>query len=273
MDSKELQTRGLELTGVCVVPKRNKTTHLKYEGKVFTMNSGLTCKVIKYVDLGNVLVEFESGQSYSVDMSNLRRGSVRDRYGEKVCGVGINDVVGSSTTHKDIRMLWKGILGRCYGKDVTEAYKDCSICDRWIKLSNFITDIENMPNFDKLFKQGWSLDKDILVKGNKVYSPETCCIVPNGVNQLFISQKQSRGDLPIGVIFNVRDRSFTGQLSKRLTGGNQRLSKNFKTAKEAFLFYKEAKESYIKTVANMYKDQLDFRCYEAMMNWVVEEDD
>ena len=56
-------------------------------------------------------------------------------------------------------------------------------------------------------------------------------------------------------------------------GVNQHLSKNFKTAKEAFLFYKEAKESYIKTVANMYKEQLDSICYEAMMNWVVEEDD
>ena len=51
------------------------------------------------------------------------------------------------------------------------------------------------------------------------------------------------------------------------------LCKNFKTPEEAFRFYKEAKESYIKTVANIYKDQLDFRCYEAMTNWVVEEDD
>ena len=252
---------------------RGKTTHLKYEGKVFTMNSDLTCKVIKYTDKNNVLVEFESGQTYNVDMSSLRRGSVRDRYGEKVCGVGINDVVGSSTTHKDVRMLWKGILTRCYGRKVTEAYKGCSICVRWVKLSNFIADIEKIPNFDKLFKQGWSLDKDILVKGNKVYSPETCCIVPSEVNQLFISQKQNRGRLPIGVIFNAIDGSFTAQLSKRLTDGKQRLRKNFKTVEEAFLFYKESKESYIKTVANMYKDRLDFRCYEAMVNWVVEEDD
>ena len=130
-----------------------------------------------------------------------------------------------------------------------------------------------MPNFDKLFKQGWSLDKDILVKGNKIYSPDTCCIVPNEINQLFIYQKSNRGSLPIGVIFNTRDRSFKAQLNKRLTGGKQRLSKYFKTAEEAFLFYKEAKESYIKDVANMYKDRLDSRCYEAMVNWVVEEDD
>lgn len=252
---------------------RGKTTHLKYEGKVFTMNSGLTCKVIKYTDKNNVLVEFESGQTYTVDMSNLRRGSVRDRYGEKVCGVGINDIVGSSATHTDIRMLWKGILDRCYGKMVTEAYKGCSICDRWVKLSNFIADIEKMPNFDKLFRQGWSLDKDIIVKGNKVYSPDTCCIVPSEVNSLFIYQKPNRGGLPIGVTFNIRDGRFTAQLSKRLTEGKQRLRKNFKTAEEAFLFYKEAKESYIKDVANMYKDQLDSRCYEAMVNWVVEEDD
>ena len=252
---------------------RGKTTYLKYEGREYTMNSGLICKVIKYVDKCNVLVQFSTGKIYNVELSNLLRGAVRDRFGEKVCGVGVNDVVGSSSSHKEIRILWKSILDRCYGR-VVEAYKDCSICERWEHLSNFIDDIQKMENFDKLFKQGWSLDKDILVKGNKVYSPDTCCIVPKEINQLFIYQKRSRGDYPIGVILNnTKTKPFTAQLSKRLTEGNQRLRKNFKTVEEAFLFYKVEKEKYIKDVANIYKDEIDVRCYNSMMNWVVCEND
>ena len=252
---------------------RGKTTHLKYEGKEYTMNSGLKCKIIKYNNKYSVLIEFASGKVYDVELSNLRKGAVRDRFGEKVCGVGVNDVVGSSRSHKEIRILWKGILDRCYGR-VLEAYKDCSVCERWVHLSNFIEDVQKMENFDKLFKQGWSLDKDILVKGNKTYSPDTCCIVPKEINQLFIYQKRSRGDYPIGVILNnTKTKPFTAQLSKRLTGGNQRLCKNFKTAEEAFLFYKSEKENYIKAVANTYKDRISIRCYNSMMNWVVCEDD
>ena len=51
---------------------------------------------------------------------------------------------------------------------------------------------------------------------------------------------------------------------------NNKQSEHFKTPEEAFYVYKEAKETYIKEVANRWKDQIDPRVYEALMKYEVE---
>lgn len=42
------------------------------------------------------------------------------------------------------------------------------------------------------------------------------------------------------------------------------------TPEEAFAVYKREKEKYIKEVANKWKDQIDPRVYESLMNWTIE---
>ena len=44
----------------------------------------------------------------------------------------------------------------------------------------------------------------------------------------------------------------------------------FKTEIEAFNAYKQAKESFVKEQANKWKDQIDERAYNALMNYTVE---
>ena len=44
----------------------------------------------------------------------------------------------------------------------------------------------------------------------------------------------------------------------------------FNTELEAFYAYKQAKETYIKEVANKWKDQIDPRVYNALMKYEVE---
>ena len=109
----------------------------------------------------------------------------------------------------------------------------------------------------------FQLDKDILIKGNKIYSEETCAFVPQEVNLLFVKGEKSRGDYPIGVRFHKVSGMFRAMY-------NNKLSEHFKTPEEAFCAYKEAKEAYIKEVANKWKDQIDQRVYEALMNYQVE---
>lgn len=47
----------------------------------------------------------------------------------------------------------------------------------------------------------------------------------------------------------------------------------YSTEIEAFYAYKEAKENYIKELANKWKDQIDIRVYEALMAWAISIDD
>ena len=61
----------------------------------------------------------------------------------------------------------------------------------------------------------YHLDKDILVKGNKVYSPETCCFVPQEINSLLVTSVRSRGDQPIGVSYNKLTQKYEAYYNER----------------------------------------------------------
>jgi hypothetical protein len=118
--------------------------------------------------------------------------------------------------------------------------------------------------------EGYELDKDILVKGNTVYSRDTCTYVPTAVNGLMVGSVSSlgRGDLPIGVSYHGENCNYVAQMK----GGN-RLNGYlgaFSTPEEAFCAYKVAKEAHIKRVANAHKHLIDAKAYDALMNYVVE---
>ena len=117
------------------------------------------------------------------------------------------------------------------------------------------------------FKEGWHLDKDILIKGNKIYSPKTCCFVPREINNLLISRRNGRGDLPIGVTKDKKLEKFIAQVS--INKKQVRLG-TFGTPEEAFQAYKTAKENYIKQKAEEWKGLIDPRVYQAMYEYQVE---
>lgn len=101
-------------------------------------------------------------------------------FNHRVEGIGVNDSIGSSDS--EIYKKWRQMLHRCY--DLTEAYKrptydNCFVCEEWLTFSNF------KKWFDKHYVEGWHLDKDVIVKNNKIYSPLTCCFVPREINNLF----------------------------------------------------------------------------------------
>lgn len=84
--------------------------------------------------------------------------------------------------------IWYGMLDRCYNPKTWAKrpnYIDCIVCDRWLDFQNFAHDVNNMIGWNEKDKEGlyYELDKDILIEGNKVYSPETCLLVPRIINQ------------------------------------------------------------------------------------------
>lgn len=245
----------------------------KYIGMDFDTTKSGKCFVVDYKGNRKVTVMFYDGYVKEVSLRELKSGQVRNPFssGFLVKGVGICDIYTkeSGKDDKEYR-LWCGILERCYCEKFhakKPTYIGCTIHDDWKLYSNFKQDITDIPNFDKSITCGWALDKDILQKGNKVYSKDTCCFVPTQINSLLISNKKVRGDLPIGVQKVERNNKFAACIS--------RYDKNITLSVhdchiEAFLAYKQAKEEYIKEIAHKWKDQIDPRVYQALMNYEVE---
>lgn len=181
-----------------------------------------------------------------------------------VCGVGVNDMPKGYSSSKVIR-LWNNMILRCCDdnyKKIRHSYKDAKVCEEWKLASNFV------KWFDENYIEGYALDKDILVKGNKIYSPQTCCFVPQEINSILAScNKKNRGKI-IGV-GREGIRCFRAYIKKN--GKNIRLG-TFTTPEEAFQAYKTAKEAYIKEVAQEYYDrgEITKKVYDALMRYEFE---
>ena len=102
--------------------------------------------------------------------------------------IPINDVPGFSShseenlLNRKIYNIWMSMFKRLNNIDnvKNKCYADCSICEDWLYLSKFIEDFKCLPGYDNFIKfkgEGFCLDKDIIVPGNKVYSKDTCCLV------------------------------------------------------------------------------------------------
>lgn len=182
-------------------------------------------------------------------------------------GVGVFDWhkhIGRNDKEYKSYKKWSAILERVYSEKLHikhSSYKNCSLCKEWHLYSNF------KKWFDENYIEVYSLDKDILVKGNKMYSPEKCCFVPSSINTLIIKNDAKRGQYPIGVCLH-NGVSYIAQMTlngKHITIGI------YHTPLEAFEAYKKVKEGYIKEIAEKYfsEGKIAQRVYEALMNYEI----
>ena len=169
---------------------------------------------------------------------------------------------------------WQNILQRCYDTKCHEkhpTYIDCDMDKIWLNYQNFGDWYKE--NYYEVKGERMCLDKDILHKGNKVYSPENCIFVPYNINILFIKRDKARGDYPIGVSYHKQTNRFVAQCSIYDYEENKKKIKRlgyYDTPQEAFNAYKQFKEKHIKKVADYYKDQIPQKLYDAMYNYKVE---
>lgn len=194
---------------------------------------------------------------------------------ELLYGVGINDddryCVDENGNYYPAYSAWVHMLKRCYDdkyQSTHQTYIGCYVDERWHSYKAFRLWFEDE---DRGYKDGYELEKDIKVHGNKVYSPETCLIVPRFINTLFTKADKIRGNTMIGVTA-TKQGNYSARLAK---GGEQVYLGRFATEMEAFLAYKSEKEKYIKEVAdNYYNDGLIAKeVYDALYKYEVMEDD
>ena len=245
-------------------------------GKVCKSNLSGDFKILKYNNNRNVEVQFlKTGYETVVQLGNIRNGEVKDSYLPSVYGVGIlgtkypSKVNGVITKEYD---LWSSMLERCYSTTLKKkypTYEGCEVSDNFKYYEYFYEWCHKQIGFGVDGNgNSFQLDKDLLVKGNKVYSETVCVFLPNEINSLLTKRTASRGEYLIGVSWSNPHKSFVARVNKN-KGESEHLGL-FNTEIEAFNAYKTAKESFIKEQANKWKDKIDERAYNALMNYTVE---
>ena len=173
--------------------------------------------------------------------------------------------------------IWFRMMERCYSKDKKirdkhSYYNDVSVCEEWFNYQEYKNwYLQNIWTNELVLQ----VDKDILIKGSKIYSPNNCIMVDSKINNLFIKSNKTRGELPIGVSFDSNNfNRYRAYISKMKDGKNKQIHLGyFNNPTDAFYAYKTAKENYIKEVADEYRKKYSNfpnKLYEAMYNYEVE---
>ena len=241
-------------------------------GKICKSKSSGDFKILKYNNNRNVEIQFlKTGYEATVELGVIRKGEVKDPYSPSVFGVGLLGTKYPSTINgrntKEYEM-WCSVLKRCYNDTYQKknpTYEGCKVSDKFKSYEYFYEWCHKQIGFGN---EGWQLDKDLLIKGNKIYSENTCVFIPREINSLLVKSTASRGEYLIGVCWCKRDKAFIARVRKNK--GRSEYLGLFNTEIEAFNSYKTAKEAFVKGQANKYKSQIDPRAYNALMNYTVE---
>lgn len=240
-------------------------------GEAYLSNEGYKMTIIAYNGAFDCDIQFDSGLILkNLEFNNIKRGAVKNPFHPYIFNIGYlgKGNYKSRVDKKDtvVYTTWRNMMARAYTLRYQEkhpTYISCSVDERWHNFQVFA------EWFEKNYIEGWELDKDILVKGNKIYSPETCCFVPKEINYLFIKCDSKRGKYPIGVT-KIGNR-FTSQISKGVNG--HKYLGLFKTPEEAFRAYKKEKEDYARELADKWVHKISIKVYNALIKYKVEIND
>ena len=175
-----------------------------------------------------------------------------------VYGVGINDVdsptewIDSVTGKKVMDRCWTKMLERCCSEKWHQAkpsYRGVTICEEWKRYSSFREWL--------LSHLGWEvlqLDKDLLGDGT-LYSPQTCVLIPNRINNLLHTGESFRGDLPCGVKRGNKSRRYVAAVRKE---GKKVHLGTYDTPEQAHTAWQKGKIDVLKYEIGIYKDSQYF---------------
>lgn len=178
-----------------------------------------------------------------------------------VFGIGINDetiptqkfekvVVDGEIKNKLVWVCkyyrkWKDMLKRCYYQKTFQTYFDCEVCDSWLIFSEFKTWCKEQEELYNIDIATLHLDKDLLITGNKIYSPETCLFVHSKVNTFILDSGAARGDFPLGVCLNKTKTKYESWCRYPLSRRQTYLGV-YETPEEAHEAWRHHKEKYAK---------------------------
>lgn len=238
-------------------------------GEIHITNQGYKVEIIEYFGWDNCTIRFEDGSIVkNRQYTAIVDGRINNVAHLSKYNVGYNSGGKYKAEIRNVSTkeytVWDGMLRRCYNekeRNKFPSYKDVTVCEEWKDFQNFAEWYENNHI------EGFELDKDILFKGNKIYSPSTCCFVPREINILFSNSLKTTRTYPLGVHYETRSGKFVAQIHIHK---KSKFLGRFNTPEEAFEVYKIAKEKRIKEVAEKHKHQITEACYQALINYQVE---
>lgn len=248
----------------------------KYIGLSKQNNHGETMTITDYHSSNDIRVTFDDGTTVIASVNNFKKGCIKNPNAAHVFGIG---VVGDKYSIRENGRIskeystWHAILERCYSEASkinrkNRRYERCSVDEKWLYYPNFYEWLHSQDNFDQWKSGGFAIDKDIIKKGNTVYSEEYCCLVPYYINSLFTKREAGRGKYPIGV-----SKWKHGTFDMRVTDGKKRIHHvGYLSSEAAFYSYKNIKENIIKrhAIEEFSNGRISKKCYDAMMEYQVE---
>ena len=241
-------------------------------------NFGSEMIIVRYRNVHNIDVYFpEYDWTYKgVYYKNFKKGNVKCPYERRIYEMGYigegKYKTGKNGRHTRCYNTWCHMLQRCYDEKCHKKYPtyiDCETSEEFLNFQEFGKWYED--NYYEVEGEKMCLDKDILIKHNKIYSPDTCVFVPEKINLLFVKKDNDRGKSVIGT--TPKDGKY--QVNCSLLNPKTGKSKGeylgiYDTQEKAFEIYKYYKEKNIKQVADYFKKQIPQNLYNVLYNYEVE---
>lgn len=171
------------------------------------------------------------------------------RLRKMVYGVGINDSdfmsergMSKPKSYQD----WTSMLARGHSPAVKARmpwYSDVEVCKEWHLFSAFYEWWKGNS------VDGWDLDKDLLIPGNRIYSPGGCIYIPRWLN-VFTAGCKSRRSLPVGCSWHKASQKYRASISISDKAYNLGL---FTDPRDAHKAWKDRKIELV----NGFRDEID----------------
>ena len=251
------------------VKKKGGKHNIIKVGDFFETNNG-DCFVVGYENNRNVYVDFVGyeGLTHKVNADDLRKRHVKNCYKPDLFGVGYFGIGEYKSSFKGKNTeeyeSWKGMMERGYCPKLKEklpTYRDCTVHIEWHNFQVYA----DWYTSQEFYGLGYTLDKDLLVRGNKHYSPENCTLLPRGLNSMLSAPSRSKVGLMLGV--RKEGRKYSSRIG--LGSFKRKYLGTFETELEAHEAYVIARERYIKNKALEWANRIEWKAYKALMEWEV----
>lgn len=171
-------------------------------GEEFTIIRKVKLKDKEKINMTYYLIKFtETGNLQIAPSSSIGRLITRDNSKPIFYGIGyIKSNDGEPIIPRgDAFDTWHNMIYRCYSGKIKQ-YRDVEVCTEWHNFANFAEWYKNHSENIEHTHRKLCLDKDLFAQGNKkIYSPQTCCFLPNELNAFVNALKIKDRKIPANI--------------------------------------------------------------------------